>query len=102
MIRGVARLQGAANGACSNKMLVRRKLAERLILGALTQPLSRAEDIRHVIERVEAEVAKLSEPVPETICGTAARGRSGRRFAFFPKVGGGGSDRRSARATPGD
>jgi hypothetical protein len=58
---------GAAKGACDNKMLVRRKLAERLILGALTKQLTRAEQIRHVLERVEAEVAKLSEHPRETI-----------------------------------
>jgi hypothetical protein len=58
---------GAAKGACDNKMLVRRKLAESVILGALAEQLTRAEQIRHVIERVEAEVAKLSEHLPETI-----------------------------------
>jgi site-specific DNA recombinase len=58
---------GAAKGACDNKMLVRRKLAERLILDALTEQLTRAEQIRHMLERVEAEVAKLSQHLPETI-----------------------------------
>ena len=58
---------GAAKGACDNKMLVRRKLAESVILGALAEQLTRAEQIRHVIERVEAEVATLSEHLPETI-----------------------------------
>lgn len=37
------------------------------ILSALTEQLTRAEQIRHVIERVEAEVAKPSEHLPETI-----------------------------------
>jgi hypothetical protein len=58
---------GAAKGACDNKVLVRRRLAERLILGALREQLTRAEQVRHVLERVEAEVAKLSEHLPETI-----------------------------------
>jgi hypothetical protein len=48
-------------------MRARRKLAERFILGALTEQLTRAEHIRHVLERVEAEVARLSEHLPETI-----------------------------------
>ena len=54
-------------GACANKILVRRKRAEKAILGALTEQLIEAEQIRHVIERVAAEVAKLSEHLPETI-----------------------------------
>ena len=48
-------------------LLVRRRLAEKVILGALTEQLIRAEQTRHVIERVEAEVAKLSEHLPEKI-----------------------------------
>lgn len=58
---------GAAKGACDNKTLVRRRLAENAILGALGEQLTRAQQIRRVIERVEAEVAKLSEHLPETI-----------------------------------
>jgi site-specific DNA recombinase len=50
---------GAAKGACENKMLVRRKLAETIILKAVREQLDRAEHIRYLIERVEAEVAKL-------------------------------------------
>jgi len=57
----------AAEGACENKMLVRRKLAENVVLGALVEQLAHAEQIRYVIERLEAEVAKLSELLPETI-----------------------------------
>ena len=58
---------GAAKGACDNKMLVRRKLAENVILGALVEQLTQAERISTVMERVRAEVAKLSEHLPETI-----------------------------------
>jgi len=55
---------GATKGACDNKMLVRRKLAENVILGALVEQLTQAEWISWVMERVGAEVAKLSEPYP--------------------------------------
>ena len=48
-------------------MLVRRKLAESVILGALAEQLSEAEQIRHMIQRVATEVAKLSEHLPATI-----------------------------------
>ncbi|MDE0081957.1 MAG: hypothetical protein OXT72_04845 [Gammaproteobacteria bacterium] len=51
--RGYYGCLGAAKGACENKMLVHRKLAEKGILGAM------AEQIRHVLARVEAEVARL-------------------------------------------
>ncbi len=58
---------GAAKGACDNKMLVRRKLAERMILEAVREKLSAPEHIRYVLQRVEEEVGKLYGDVPETI-----------------------------------
>ncbi len=58
---------GAAKGACDNKMLVRRKLAETKILKAVEEELSEPEHIRYVLERVEKEVQKLYSHVPETI-----------------------------------
>ena len=60
---------GATKGACDNKMLVRRKLAENVILGALVEQLTQADWISTVMERVGAEVAKPSEHLPETIRG---------------------------------
>jgi hypothetical protein len=41
--------------------------AEEAILGALTEQLTQAQQIHHVIERVGTGVAKLSEHLPETI-----------------------------------
>jgi hypothetical protein len=58
---------GAAKGACDNKMLVRRKLAETIILKAVREQLGRTEHIRYLLEQVEAEVAKLYAHIPETV-----------------------------------
>jgi len=58
---------GATKGACENKMLVRRKLAEKVILEAVREQLSAHEQIQRVLERVEEEVRKLYADVPETI-----------------------------------
>ncbi len=58
---------GAAKGACDNKMLVRRKLVENVIVGAVSDGLSTPKHIRQVLKRVEHEVAKLYSNVPETI-----------------------------------
>jgi len=48
-------------------MLVRRKPAETVILKAVREQLDRAEHIRYLLERVEAEVAKLYAHIPETV-----------------------------------
>jgi hypothetical protein len=48
-------------------MLVRRNLAETVILGAVRDQLTHAEHIRYLLERVEAEVAKLYAHIPETL-----------------------------------
>ncbi len=58
---------GAAKGACDNRVLVRRKLAEQIILGAVMEQVGRPAQVRYVLERVGAEVARLSEHLPETI-----------------------------------
>jgi len=58
---------GAAKGACGNKMLVRRKPAEKVILEAVREHLLAHEQIQRVLERVEEEVRKLYADVPETI-----------------------------------
>lgn len=58
---------GAAKGACDNRMLVRRKLAEAVILKAVRAQLSQAEHIRYLLERVEGEVTRLYAHIPETV-----------------------------------
>jgi site-specific DNA recombinase len=57
----------AAKGSCDNKMLVRRRLVEKVITDAVREQMSSAEQIRYVLERVEEEVHKLYAHVPETI-----------------------------------
>ena len=57
----------AAKGACDNKLLVKRKLAEKVIVDAIGERISDPEQIRYVLERVEEEVAKLRSDIPETI-----------------------------------
>ena len=57
----------ATKGACDNRMLVRRKLAEDVILDAVRGQLASADHIRYVLDRVEQEVARLFADVPETI-----------------------------------
>jgi hypothetical protein len=58
---------GAAKGACDNKMLVKRKLAETVIVDAVRERISDPEQIRFVLERVEEEVKRLRSDMPETI-----------------------------------
>jgi len=75
---------GAAKGACDNKMLVRRKLAETIILKAVREQLGRTEHIRYLLEQVEAEVAKLYAHIPETVRTKEAElGAEERRLANF-------------------
>jgi hypothetical protein len=58
---------GATKGACDNRVLVRRKLAEQIILGAVIDQISRVGEVKYVLEKVATEVAKLSEHLPENI-----------------------------------
>ena len=58
---------GATKGACDNKMLVKRKLAEQVIVAAIRERINDPEQIRYVLERVEEEVRKLRSDMPATI-----------------------------------
>jgi site-specific DNA recombinase len=74
----------AAKGACENKLLVRRKLAERVILATVRERLADPEGIRHVLRRVEDEIVKLRSDVPEAIrLKEAELGSEERRLANF-------------------
>ncbi len=57
----------ATKGACDNKTLVRRTLAERVILEAVTEAISDPDHIQYAINRVEGEVAKLRSDLPDTL-----------------------------------
>ena len=57
----------ATKGACHNKTLVRRALAERVILAAVADVISEPEHIEYVLNRVEEEIAKLRSDLPDTL-----------------------------------
>ena len=57
----------AQRGACDNRMRVARKLAEKVIVGAVQERIVHAEALRYVIQGVEKEVRKQYEGVPGTI-----------------------------------
>jgi hypothetical protein len=57
----------ATNGACENKTLVRRTLAEKVILGAVQDEISDPAQIASVLKRVEEEITKLLSDLPDTL-----------------------------------
>jgi hypothetical protein len=57
----------ATKGACENKTLVRRRLAENLILEAVIERISETDQIAYVLERVEEEIGKLRSDIPDTL-----------------------------------
>jgi hypothetical protein len=57
----------ATNGACDNKTLVRRTLAEKVIVEAVKDELADPEHVAYVLRRVEEEIAKLRSDLPETL-----------------------------------
>jgi hypothetical protein len=58
---------GAAKGYCESRLLVRRTLAERVILEAVRQRITDTESLRYVFEKVEAEVGRMLATAPESI-----------------------------------
>jgi len=58
---------GATRRKCENRLLVRRTLAERIILAALRERLGSEENLSYVLKRVESEVSKACAEAPETI-----------------------------------
>ena len=58
---------GATRSKCENRLLVRRALAERIILAAVRDKLARTENLAYVLRRVEEEVARASSESPETV-----------------------------------
>lgn len=75
---------GAVRGKCENRLLVRRTLAERIILGAVRDALASAENIAYVFKRVQQEVEKASAESPEVIRLKAAElDAEDRRIANF-------------------
>jgi site-specific DNA recombinase len=74
----------ATKGACENKTVVRRTLAEKVIIGAVQEKISDAEQVAYVLRRVEEEVAKLRSALPDTLkLKEAELGAEQRRLANF-------------------
>jgi hypothetical protein len=57
----------ATKGVSDNKTLVRRTLAEKVILEAVKDELADPEHVAYVLRRVEEEVAKLRSDLPDTL-----------------------------------
>jgi DNA invertase Pin-like site-specific DNA recombinase len=57
----------ASKGACGNKTLVRRTLAEKVILGAVKEKIQDASHIAYVLQRVEQEIANMRAELPDTL-----------------------------------
>jgi site-specific DNA recombinase len=57
----------ATKGACDNKTLVRRTLAEKVILGAVQEQIADPERIAYVLRRVEEEIVKPRSDLPDTL-----------------------------------
>ncbi len=75
----------ATKGACENKTLVRRTLAEKVILSAVQAQIQDAEHIAYVLRRVEEEIAKQRvRPARHAEAeGSRARRAEQRRLANF-------------------
>lgn len=59
--------RAATRAACENRLIVRRSLAERVILDAVRERLETSESLAYLLQRVEKEVSALYSDVPETI-----------------------------------
>jgi hypothetical protein len=57
----------ATKGACENKTLVRRTLAELVIIDAVIAQIDDPEAIAYVLKRVEEEITKLRADLPDTL-----------------------------------
>jgi site-specific DNA recombinase len=60
-------LRASKSGGCDNKLLVPRKRAERMIVGAVSSRLHDADHLRYILEGVEQEIGKLRADLPETM-----------------------------------
>ncbi len=57
----------ATKGACKNKTLVRRTLAEKVIISAVQAQIQDTEHIAYVLHRVEEEIANQRSDLPDTL-----------------------------------
>jgi hypothetical protein len=66
--RGYYGCLNAARRSCGNRTLVRKAIAERIILGAVYEKISDADALSYLFRRVESLTAKELAKSPETIC----------------------------------
>lgn len=57
----------ARRNSCNNKIIVRRKLVEQLVLDEVRKRMSSPEQIRNLLEKVEDEISNLYSNIPESI-----------------------------------
>ncbi len=57
----------ASKKACANKVLVPRKLAEKILIGAVSDRLQDVEHLQYVLEEVEKEIEAQRSSLPETM-----------------------------------
>ena len=69
----------AARHACSNRVRVPRRVAEKVILGALRDRLLQPEPVSRVLDRVREEVTALCAHVPDMLKRKAAQLEEARR-----------------------
>jgi hypothetical protein len=53
------RCLAASKGACENRLLVRRTVAERIIVAAVRDRLTSSENLQYLLKRAEEEMGKL-------------------------------------------
>ena len=58
---------GAKKGTCNEKIMVRRKLTEKIILDKVRELVSAPEQIRKILKKVEQEIVKEYSDVPKLI-----------------------------------
>ncbi len=74
----------AARGRCTNKVLTRRTLAEKIVLSNVRERLGSIEALRYLLEKVEEELRRSADSVPEQVkLGVAELEKEQRRLANF-------------------
>ena len=58
---------GGTKGSCENRLLVRRSLAERIILSSLREKLASPENIHYLLRQVERKVHQDRSDIPEIL-----------------------------------
>ena len=57
----------ARKNSCDNKIIVRRKLVEKVVINEVKRMISSPEQISYLFEKLESEIAKHCSDIPESI-----------------------------------